>query len=117
MSEKRKFLRFNVLMDAFCHRAGEKSGLKIKNLSKEGMGVVSDRPLGAGERVDIEMSIPGDNVPVVFQGEIAWASSPAQDSCHYHGGIRFNNVANGDKARLLEYVYNRWIIPSCDDKS
>lgn len=117
MSEKRRFLRFDVLMDAFCHKSGQKRDLKIKNLSKEGVGVVSDYPLGTGEKVDIEMSIPGDNVPIVLQGEIAWASSPAQDNCHYQSGIKFRNMGNGDKARLLEYVYNRWIISSEKDQN
>lgn len=112
MSEKRRFLQFDVLMDAFCHKAGKKQDLKIKNLSKEGVGIVSDYPLGAGEKIDIEMSIPGDNMPMVLHGEVAWASVPKQDNCHYQGGIRFRNMGNTDKARLLEYVYNRWIIPS-----
>lgn len=112
MREKRRFLRFDVLMDAFCNKAGQKKDLKICNLSKEGVGVVSTYPLGVGEKIDVEMNIPGDNVPVVLQGEIAWAQAPEQDSCHYQGGIKFGNVANDDKARLLEYVYNRWIIPS-----
>lgn len=111
MSEKRRFLRFDVLLDAFCHKAGQKRDLKIKNLSKEGIGVVSTYPLGPGEKVGIEMNIPGDNVPIVLQGEVAWASAPAQDNCHYHGGVRFQNLGNDEKARLLEYVYNRWIIP------
>ena len=112
MGEKRRFLRFDVIMDAFFRGAGQEKDLKICNLSKEGVGVISSHPLGVGEKIDVEMSIPGDNVPVVLQGEIAWASAPAQDNCHYQGGIKFGNVGNDDKTRLLEYIYNRWIIPS-----
>lgn len=113
MGEKRSFLRFDVLMDAFCHMAGKKRDLKIQNLSRDGAGVISSYPLCAGEKVNIEMNIPGDNVPIILQGEIAWESScPAQDKCHYQSGIKFKNMENGDRARLLEYVYNKWIIPS-----
>ena len=115
MSEKRRFLRFDVLIDAFLGKVGKKEDLKICNLSKEGVGVVSSQPLGVGEKVHIEMKIPGDNIPVVLPGEIAWASAPAQDSCHYQGGVKFRDVSNEDKARLLEYVYNRWIIPAKED--
>ncbi|HPN73001.1 MAG TPA: PilZ domain-containing protein [Candidatus Omnitrophota bacterium] len=117
MGEKRRFLRFDVLMDAFCNLAGQRKGLKIHNLSKEGVGVLSSYPLGIGDKIDVEMNIPGDNVPVVLQGEVAWASAPAQDSCHYQGGIKFESVANDDRARLLEYVYNRWIIPSVKNEN
>jgi hypothetical protein len=116
MGEKRRFLRFDVLMEAFWNKAGQKKELKIHNLSKAGAGVVSNYPLGVGDKLDVEMSIPGDNLPVVLQGEIAWARSPKQDSCNYEAGIKFGNVGNEDKARLLEYVYNRWIIPSARDK-
>ncbi len=111
MGEKRKFMRFNVIIDAFFNKAGEKKDLQIKNFSKEGVGVVSRHPLGSGEKIEVEMNIPGDNVPVMMRGEVAWVSPPAQDGCHYHGGIKLKDIGNESKAKLLEYIYNRWIAP------
>lgn len=112
MAEKRRYMRFKVLIDGLVHhKSGEKKNLRINNFSKEGVGFLSHDSLTPGEELEIEMLIPGDNIPVVVGGEVAWASDPEQDSCHYRGGVRFKRISNGDKSRLLEYIYNRWIIP------
>jgi c-di-GMP-binding flagellar brake protein YcgR len=113
MGEKRRYMRFNVFIDGLSrHKGGANKNLSINNFSKEGVGFVSHDPLTPGEELEIEMLIPGDNMPVVVNGEVAWASAPEQDSCHYRGGVRFKKISNGDKSRLLEYIYNRWIIPA-----
>jgi hypothetical protein len=112
MGEKRKYMRFNVIIEALCRRGDSKKRLKINNFSKEGVGVLSHDTLTPGEDLEIEMTIPGDNVPVFLGGEVTWTSAPVQDSCHYRGGIRFKDIKNEDKSRLLEYLYNRWITPT-----
>lgn len=118
MGEKRKYMRFNIIMDVLCRRKnGSNKTLKINNFSKEGVGILSEHSLTPGEEIEIEMNIPGDNIPVMFNGEIAWSSSPAQDSCTYRGGVRFKNIKNEDKSRLLEYIYSRWIVPTGSDKT
>ena len=117
MGEKRRYMRFNVIMEALCRKSGSKKKLKINNFSKEGVGLLSHDSFSPGEELEIEMTIPGDNIPVIFNGEVAWASVPAQDSCHYRGGVRIKNIKNEDKSRLLEYIYNRWIIPAGSEAS
>ena len=78
MGEKRRYMRFNVIMEALCHKSGNKKKLKINNFSKEGVGLLSEDFLIRGEELEIEMTIPGDNIPVIFNGEVAWASTPAR---------------------------------------
>ncbi len=109
--EKRKYMRFNVLMDAVSRTSGAVRKLKINNFSREGVGLISRAALNEGEEVAIEMMIPGDNVPVVLSGRIAWATGPVSDDSQHRGGLKFDNVSNHDRSRILEYIYQKWIMP------
>ena len=112
MSEKRKYMRFNVFMDAVCRRGALVDKLKVSNFSREGMGILSRKPFKQGEHVDIELKIPGDDLPVLLQGEIAWAKDPVTDNSQYKSGIRFKDLNNGDRSRILEFIYHKWIMPA-----
>ena len=112
MGEKRKYMRFNVFMDALCRRAEAAGKLKVSNFSREGMGIISREPFKEGEDVQIELMIPGDNIPVLLEGEVAWAKDPVTDNSQYKGGVRFKKIANGDRSRILEYIYQKWIMPA-----
>jgi hypothetical protein len=114
--EKRRFMRFNVLWGAFCRRGDTSRKLKVSNFSKEGVGVIGKEALKKGEEIEIEFTIPGDNIPVVLQGEVAWSSDPISDNSQYKSGIKFSKVRNEDRGRILEYIYNRWLTPVKPDK-
>ena len=112
MDEKRRFMRFNVLMDAVCKKGDSlKRRIKVNNFSKEGVGLVGGKEFKKGEELEIEMLIPGDNVPVLFEGEITWTKGPASDSAEHKSGIKFKKINNHDKSRILEYIYQHWIKP------
>ncbi|NQT33259.1 MAG: PilZ domain-containing protein [Candidatus Omnitrophica bacterium] len=113
--EKRRFVRFNVAMNAVCNKNGALKRFKISNFSREGVGVSSWDLLKEGEEIETEMMIPGDNVPVVFKGKIAWSSGAVSDSEQYKGGIKFTEINNHDRSRVLEHVYQNWIMPDNAD--
>ena len=83
--------------------------MKVNNFSKEGIGILSKESLEKGKDLELELSIPGDNVPVVLQGEIAWASDPMTSRSQYKSGLKFKKVANKDRGRILEYIYQKWL--------
>lgn len=112
MDEKRQFMRFNVILDAMCRRNGKTKKLQINNFSKEGLGILARERFDEGEDVDIELMIPGDNIPIICEGEVAWSQGPDMDSAQHKTGIRFKNISGGDKGRILEYIYQNWIVPS-----
>ncbi len=114
MGEKRKHMRFNVLMDAIFRKGGASKQFKVNNFSREGIGVLSEESLDEGEDVEVELMIPGDNMPVIFEGKIAWVSGSVSDSAKYRGGIQFKNLSSGDRGRLMEYIYQKWLRPSRD---
>ncbi|MBU1894266.1 MAG: PilZ domain-containing protein [Candidatus Omnitrophota bacterium] len=111
MAEKRKYMRFNVLLNAICRKSGKSKSLEINNFSKEGIGVISNNAFSKGEDLEIEMTIPGDNIPVLFEGKVAWVNGQAGDNKQYKSGIRFEKINNQDRSRILEYIYQRWIMP------
>ncbi|RKY41865.1 MAG: hypothetical protein DRP85_04615 [Candidatus Makaraimicrobium thalassicum] len=109
MGEKRKYVRFDVLMDAICRIGSSFKKLKVNNFSKEGIGILSRELFSKGEDLKIEMMIPGDDVPVLFEGEIVWMNELASDSADCQGGIKFKKISSGERGRILEYIYRNWI--------
>ena len=112
MGEKRKFMRFNVLMDAICRKGSDKRKLKVNNFSREGLGVISDESLNLGDEIELELNIPGDNLPVLVNGEVAWTLAPGPENRRFRGGVRFKEINNSDRSRILGYIYQKWIMPS-----
>lgn len=111
MGEKRKYMRFDVVMDAVCRTRGMLRKLRVKDFCREGLGIQSEDALATGESVEVEVMIPGDNVPVLFQGEVSWSADPGPAEVGHKSGIKINKITNHDRSRILEYIYEKWIMP------
>ena len=105
MSERRKYMRFNALLDV------EYKTLALnpifgkalaKDLSREGLRFNIKQPIPIGTPVEISMNVPGDNLPVFAAGKIAWADG-------LDAGVKLTKISRTDRARMLEYVYNEWL--------
>ena len=116
MGEKRKYMRFNVLLDAVAKTGDAMKKMTVNNFSKEGVGVLSEKSLYIGEGVEIEMLIPGDNIPVMMTGEVAWTESGEDGDNEFKSGIKFRDIHNSDRGRILDYIYKKWILPTDDDE-
>lgn len=111
MREKRRYMRFSVILDAICRHGNISKKLKINNFSKEGLGVASEEDMfEKGDNLEIEMMIPGDNIPVLLEGEVAWKNKEVSDTKQYRAGVKFKKISNSDKARILECIYQNWIV-------
>ena len=111
MSEKRRYMRFDVLLNALCRSNGVLKGFKLSNFSRDGFGFVSKESLDKGKDVEIEFSIPGDNVPIIASGQIAWASRLDQED-KFEGGLRIKKINNHDRGRILNHIYEKWMDPN-----
>lgn len=111
MEDNRKYMRFNVIFDALCRTRDFLKNLKVDNFSREGLGVVSDQPLPEDSDVEIEFLIPGDNIPVIVSGQIAWTSDKPADGKLYKSGVKLNKINNTDRGRILNYIYKKWMLP------
>ena len=110
MTERRRFLRFETALNALCDIVSDKSkaSYRIKNLSKEGALIITDKKLREGSEINLTMDVPGDNVPIFASCEVAWQKNVA-DKDVYETGVRFKKIENPDKGRLLEYIYTQWL--------
>jgi len=110
MEDKRKFTRFDSDLGAFrCHKAFdgvvEKIKSRIKDLSREGMRLLTDNDLPKGSSVELEIDVPGDNIPVFVFSEVMW-SKKAGDA--HEAGLRFTKIEPSDRTRLFDYVHAAW---------
>jgi hypothetical protein len=112
--EKRKYLRLDTIMDAICRAGDALTQIKICNFSKEGVGILSREPFTKGDGCEIEMMIPGDNIPVIFEGEIAWTRDTDFACDDHKGGVRFRKISNDDRSRVLEHIYQKHIAETAN---
>lgn len=110
MAERRRFLRFDTALNALCEITNEKckASYKVRNVSKEGALVVTDKKLGTGAEINMSMDVPGDNVPIFAACQVAWQKG-VEDNGPYDTGVKFTTIDNSDKGRLLEYIYSQWL--------
>jgi len=113
VTERRRFLRFETALNAFCESVSEKckTASRITNISKDGALVMLDKPFPEGAELKLTMDVPGDNVPIFASCQVAWqkgADSEKRNSA-YETGVRFIKMDSTDKGRLLEYIYLQWL--------
>ncbi len=109
--ERRKFMRFAAVLTAEYWAKGpsmEKGQAQVLDFSREGIGVFLPNSISQGEHVDLTLKVPGDNVPIFATGEVAWARAAA-DRAGTGAGLRLLSINPLDLARLLDFVYSRWL--------
>ncbi len=109
--ERRKYMRFNTALDVEYWAKGPSmmSGqAHVRDFCREGIRVSLPKPVSAGEHVDLTMKVPGDNVPIFATGEVAW-TRPDQQKSSTDAGLRLLSIKPLDLARLLDFVYSRWL--------
>ena len=68
------------------------------------------KPVGKGEHVDLTFKVPGDNVPIFATAEVTW-TEPLVDRQEgaFGAGLRRLAIKPLDLARVLDFVYSRWL--------
>lgn len=113
MIERRKAVRFDMVMKALCGIAQEqpKSTYEVRNISKEGACLVVDGPLNNGSELNLSVDVPGDNVPIFASCQVAWQKElvPKPGARLYETGVKFTKINSSDVVRFLELVYSQWL--------
>ena len=110
MTEQRKYMRFDTILDVFYNfldKPAVKTKSYLRNLSKEGLRLIGGGPLKKGSAIELEMNIPGDNIPIYAFGEVAWTGQTGESG--YDAGIKFTKIKSHDRLRLLDFVYDQWV--------
>jgi hypothetical protein len=112
MEERRRYIRFDTSLDASC-KSGEEEvsefAAVIKNISREGLCLNGEQKISEGTVLDMALSVPGDNIPVLAQGQVAWSMECNGQEDQFDSGVKLVKMTGLDKSRLLEYVYNQWL--------
>ena len=111
ITERRKYMRITTSIDAQFWAKGPSmtaGQAQVRDFSREGLGVVLPKSVKRDEHVDLTLRVPGDNVPIFATAEVAWAE-PTKDRTGIGAGLRFVSIKPLDLARLLDFVYSRWL--------
>ncbi len=108
--ERRKFMRIEADLEAEYWAKGPSMGTgsaRVRDFSREGLGILFPKPVERGEHVDLTVKVPGDNVPIFATAEVTWTD--LADQKETGAGLRFVSIKPLDLARLLDFVYSRWL--------
>ncbi len=110
--ERRKFMRIGTDLEAEYWAKGPSmasGAARVRDFCREGLGILLPASVERGEHVDLTMKVPGDNVPIFATAEVAWAGESIPDRSEVLAGLRFVSIKPLDLARLLDFIYSRWL--------
>ena len=111
IKERRKFMRIATTLEAEYWAKGPSMLAghgEIRDLSRGGMRMFLPNAVQPGEHVDVTLRVPGDNVPILTTAEVTWVQ-PVKGQTKVGAGLRFLSIRPLDMARLLDFVYSRWL--------
>ena len=59
-----------------------------------------------GEKIELEVKIPNDDIPMFVGGEVAWVSRQKGKEGYYRVGVRLSNINRLDKDRLVKFIHS-----------
>lgn len=106
MENKRGYNRYNITLEPLSCSRSEKDDVKIdiNDLSFSGMGISTSETLSKGDKIELELTIPGDDIPMFIEGEVAWVNRKPDEDNVCQAGIRLSKINCHDKDRLARYL-------------
>lgn len=78
---------------------------EVTTMTVDNIDMVFDETPMDRNKLELEISIPGENSPVIATGEVHWAERfPSKDGYKYFVGIRFLNVSPQDLGLLARFI-------------
>lgn len=62
----------------------------VLDLSRGGVRFLTQKPLKFKSRISIQLSIPGERVPLELKGRVRWSTFNAGQSYKYQAGVQLN---------------------------
>jgi len=108
--ERRRFARFDLDANVkfrFFDNIDENIKGKAKDLSAEGVCIVTERELPRDKDVELDILLPGRKRPVRVRGKLAWIHKIKGAGkglpSRYEAGIKLYTVDKNDENTLLKY--------------
>jgi Tfp pilus assembly protein PilZ len=62
----------------------------VLDLSRGGVRFLTQKPLKFKSKIVLQLSIPGERIPLDFKGRVRWSTFNAGKSYKYQAGVQFN---------------------------
>lgn len=98
---KRKAPRFDCAVPVDGKQGAVFSDIKTVDISRNGIGFVSNHAIPLNERIAIELALKPDTDPVLVVGQVKWVSKIG-DTNQYRIGLTFSDIIDGSKDALNE---------------
>jgi hypothetical protein len=114
--ERRRFIRFDLDTNVkfrFFDNIDENIKGKAKNLSAEGVCIVTEKEIPKDRDIELDIFLPGKKGPARVHGKVIWthkikrADKVLPD--RYEAGIKLYTVDKDDKNTLLKYYCERMV--------
>ncbi len=105
--ERRKFIRLEVPVDLKYIATGDavRKEAITKDLSCEGLRFTSEKELGEGSSLELNLDIPDAPNPVHISGKVVWAKRLSlEDGSPFEVGIEFTKIEEDNKNTFLKYL-------------
>lgn len=104
--ERRRFVRIPQPFEAKYHRLGELSEvwrqMMTVNLGAGGIRFRSTEVLQAGDRLEVQIQLPGGREPLYMEGRVIWSLMQASGVTEH--GVEFSDLTPEQQAQIDEVV-------------
>jgi hypothetical protein len=91
------------------------SEVTINDISTGGIGITTRGRLVKDQKVELEINLPDDDIPVFFVGEVAWVKKngfgnddPGRETIQ--SGIKILKMSKCDRERIILYIRDSYYI-------
>lgn len=110
MEEKRKYVRIEwpvVVQYKTIEEPYTQDQIVGKDISEGGVSFIVYERLTKGTRLEMQIQVPFDSMPVFAKGEVVWIKKIVREpGAAFEVGISFSEVDPKDKKRLKMYLDN-----------
>ena len=106
MGDKRTSKRFVIFSEIVSCSISEQGRVKVNvtDVSSGGIGITVDQRMAKGDVLQLELKVPGDDIPMFVRGEVAWVEKDAKIG-RYKAGIVLTRIERSDKVRLVKFLH------------
>jgi c-di-GMP-binding flagellar brake protein YcgR len=110
MEENRKFVRIEwpvVIKYKTIEEPRTQDQIVGKDISEGGARFIVYERLTKGTKLDFQLEMPFDSMPILAKGEVAWIKKIGDEgSKTFEAGVVFKGVSQNDQKRLKMYIEN-----------
>ena len=107
-ANKRKSARFDCYVPVNGKEGAAFSSTKTVDISRDGIGFLSNHAVPLNEKVAIELALKPDTEPVLVIGEVKWVRK-ISDTDQYRIGLTFADVIDGSRDDIDSTLNSRFL--------